>query len=216
MYIDYGDFTAHTPTGDFEFKPSLKNISSIGTPADIVNIFSKVHMISFNEWLLSLDNCNESIATKAFLNAKNTAFLSSLAVLRACCDVDISSFIGKWEAMGQKVHGKFGSEKNQDKLIALAKHLLLHGVIGKTERKADSKNTRASKEFKASEIVAMARDKNILGLSREEAWSLTMTEFVMQVDLLIPTETSDNGAPTDDEYDSVMQMLADIDKKGDK
>lgn len=213
MHTQYGDFTAHTKNGDFTFRPSLENISKIGDPQSIINTFSDVHMFPLFRWIETCKNIENSALEKAIPIYKNKAMIAAKLILTSCCDRDATEFFGDWDLVGKKIVGRVGLESNPDKILTLAKHLMFHGVVGKSDNKETKKGAKKSPEFKAVEYVTMARNKNGLGLSREEAWSMTMTELVMEMEAIIPPKTDDNGAPTDEQYDNVMAMIADIEKR---
>jgi len=84
-------------------------------------------------------------------------------------------------------------------MIIVARSLIVHGVVGKAKvrklQRHESENV--SSEFNAFEYISAARTH--LGMSREEAEQLTMTEFQM----LLAAKFPEQKGFTKEEYDAV-------------
>ncbi len=210
MHTVYGDFTAHTKAGDFTFYPSFENMAKIGTPSEIIDVFSSVHMISFNDWLSNTTLSNNGLVNQAHSIHKNLALESAKLVLQSCCSQDVTPLVGGWKMGITKMYGQIGFETNPDKILTIAKHLLFHGIVGKSDKKETNKYAKKSTEFHADHFVTMARRH--LNVGRDEAWSMTMTELIKEIEAITPDRTDDNGAPTDEQYDEVMRMVANIER----
>jgi len=122
-------------------------------------------------------------------------------VLSACCDEDITDLVGelrpgksgKWLFVYRK-----GAMPVSD-MVLIAQSLIQHGIIGKAKVRRLQKHEGAStsSEFNTFEYISAARTH--LGMSREEAEQLTMTEFQM----LLATKFPEQKGFTRDEYDAV-------------
>jgi hypothetical protein len=84
-------------------------------------------------------------------------------------------------------------------MVLIAQSLIQHGIIGKAKvRKLQRHEGRStSSEFNAFEYISAARSH--LGMSREEAGQLTMTEFQMMLAAKFPEQKGF----TREEYDSL-------------
>lgn len=82
-------------------------------------------------------------------------------------------------------------------MIIVAQNLMMHGIIGKAKvRKLQRHETSdTTNEFRASEYIVAAR--NHFGISKEEAWQLTMTEF----QLMLIAKYPEQKGYTREEYD---------------
>jgi hypothetical protein len=84
-------------------------------------------------------------------------------------------------------------------MVLIAQSLIQHGIIGKAKvRKLQRhEGSSTSSEFSAFEYISAARTH--LGMSREEAEQLTMTEFQMMLAAKFPEQKGF----TREEYDTV-------------
>lgn len=205
MHIDYGHFKANTPLGDFDFYPSLENMVKIGTPEEIVNIANQVNMTEYHEWLSTANPNDQATIYQAFIQAKNKAVSAAHLIMLSCCKQDVTPLIGKVVMGPSKIHVQPGFITDYDEIIALARHLIKHGVIGKSDNEKVTKNAKPVTQFMAHEYVSMARRH--LNMSRDEAWSMTMTELIMELDAINPKKEESPTGPTDDEYDEIMAIV---------
>jgi hypothetical protein len=182
---------------DFLFRPSFKAIDSLGSSTEIVDKFSL---------LFSAPNINPFWPVPSYRAWEREVMATAYDVLVACCDADLTPLIGH---MGTR-WGSFvpGAMPSND-MVHLARCLMKHGIIGiKPEGRLLSKpDTEYVPEFKARDFVAQAIAH--LGLSSEQAWNLTMTEFsgAMQSKFGKP-ET----LPPEEEHDEAMSRLAEINR----
>lgn len=187
MRIEYGHFKAkHSLHGqEFIFIPSFENISKIGTPKEIIDTFYHVNHIGYMEWMKANYVRSSVIENQVAKSSGHKALEAAVLVLRSCCTTDCTLMVGSFR-MGKKAFWQNGFE-SPSKLIALAQHLLKHGIVGESKRKQTNKNAKRLPEFNASEYVDLARVH--LDMSRDEAWSLTMTEFVKLFEAKFPEKS---------------------------
>lgn len=183
---------------DWLFRPSLAAMDSLGSPAEIVTKFGI---------LFSAPKLNPIWPKDSYRSWEREVMATAYDVLAACCDKDVTPLLGH---MGSK-WGSFvpGPMPSQD-MVHLARALMRHGVVGlKPEGRPIKKPEKEeySSEFKARDFVAQAVAH--LGLSSDEAWRMTMTEFsgAMQAKFGKP-ET----LPPVEEHDDAMARLAEINR----
>ena len=165
-------------------RPSLGNIASLGDPAEIIAIFESV--MGAGDRMQIVD---------------------AMGVLWACIEGDARD--------AEKVLGYFCEEYEKGTMedlhkIHLARHLLLHGMIGDVESTKPATG-KPIKEFKAAEFVSLAIAH--LGMSQAEAWGLSMTALVSALNAKFPEVQKPNpegNAPTIDEHDATMAWFDSI------
>ncbi len=191
---------------DYFFRPSFANMMRIGNPQEIVQAFHHLHNDEFTslmtravdaygtvpKWLM------EYVARPQF--SKQVVY-SAMSVLTACCEEDIGALIGelrpgksgKWAFVYRKGVMPVGE------MILIAQSLIQHGIIGKAKVRQLQRHEsgQATTEFNAFEYINAARTH--LGMSRQEAEKLTMTEFQM----LLAAKFPEQKGFTKEEYDSV-------------
>lgn len=189
---------------DYFFKPSFEAMASIGTPEEIVSTFSLVHGAGVQELIEKVSLLPSSIP-QHMLNALfhmpgEKILTASMQVLRCCYKGhdDLTPLIGEWKGWSNCVVYRPGALPKED-IIVLAQHLMQHGVVGKAKiRKLQRhENNEYSTEFKAIDYIMAAR--NHFGMSRDDAASLSMTEFTM----LLAAKYPDQKGFTSEEYESV-------------
>jgi hypothetical protein len=178
------------------FRPSLSAMDSLGSPAEIVEKFAI---------LSSAPKINPIWPLPSYRSWEREIISTAYDVLIACCDDDVTPLLGH---MGSR-WGSFvpGAMPSVD-MVHLARSLMHDGIIGlKPEgRLLEKPKQEYVPEFKAREFVAQAVAH--LGVSSEEAWNMTMTEFsgAMQ---------SKFGKPETlpvEEHDDAMSRLAEINR----
>ena len=146
---EYGHVRAMTQAGaEFVFSPALSSMAAIGSPAEIVQTYAELHAEE------------ERFCVRA-----------ARAVLFACavdCD-DLSELVGWLDD-----DGHHSGLMPNDEQVALAKHLMKNGIIGKA-KPGESSGTY-SETFDAAEHIANAVVH--LGLSRAEAAMAAMSRGV--------------------------------------
>lgn len=191
---------------DYFFRPSLINMATIGDPEEVIQIFHALHNDEVTpllqraaetygvlpEWLLKY----------AFrLQASKPEVYAAMSVLAVCCQEDVTPLIGEL-VPGRS--GKWAFVYRPGKLplrdmVVIARSLIMHGIIGKAKvrRLQRNESSQSTTEFHAFEYISAARTH--LGISREEAEQLTMTEFQQ----LLATKYPEQKGFTKEEYDSV-------------
>lgn len=194
MHIEYGDFEVRFNDLTFLFRPTLQNISNIGTAEEIIAVLHCLYHSDSLSWFKSYEKfldrynympiVNVGITSQISNYSKNVAFKSALLVLQSCCDKDISAMTGTFSYLG-KANYQPGFEK-PDVIIELARHLIRHGVIGVSKKESTNKSSEVIKEFKASEYASIAI--NHLGFNRVDAWDMSMTEFIHHWEIKNPDD----------------------------
>ena len=182
---DVGLYGANIPF--LLFRPSLRNIASLGTPVEIIALFESV--------------MGESTQLQ---------MVDAMGVLWACCETPDAAH----EAIGYLGEGDavLGKMEPVHK-IHIARHLMLHGMVGDVEIVPDNKTTGPIKEFKASNFAALAIAH--LGMSQADAWDMSMTALITALNakfpsVLNPEREGAKDAPTPDEHDATMAWFESI------
>ncbi|EMC4271300.1 hypothetical protein VEL60_003327 [Cronobacter sakazakii] len=193
---------------DYFFRPSFVNMSRIGEPEEIVQVFYDLH----NDEVTSL--VNRAVEAYGYVpqwlisHIKNTsygrkAFLASVVVLNACCDKDAGPLTGVFhpsKGNGRTFKIRKGALPESDMLL-IAQSLITHGVIGKAKvRKLQRHESgETSTEFRAVDYIVAAQAH--FGMTEQEAGNLTMTKFQM----LLATKYPEQKGFTREEYDQVAE-----------
>lgn len=132
----------------------------------------------------------------------------SADVLKACSDIDPSKLIVDVVDRNDvfKLKQPAGKSITPEQQIIVAAGLLRHGISGISDKKTKSTG-KAATSIDLWEFVNASRIH--LDISKDEALSLTMTEFNQLMDIKFPPE---KPAISDDEYDEAMSNLARINK----
>jgi hypothetical protein len=201
---DIGEFSvSDSLTGgkDYLLRPSFEAMTRIGTPEEIVQAYATIHgsdvsrlieacagtLLRLPDWL-----------SPSFNRAAEKLLSTSMHVLQACCDADLTPMIGEWKGWRHCIVYRPGQLPKND-IIVLAQHLIQHGVVGKAKVRQLQRHESGERtsEFKAFDYISAARSH--FGMSRAEASQLTMTEFQM----LLAAKYPDQKGFTRDEYDSI-------------
>jgi len=164
MLLAYGHAEIEWQGEKYRLAPTFANIAKLGTPIEIVELFK-----SFS---------NTDIVWYKFTAAIN--------ILNACSDKYIpNELVGYVEFDDDQdrfiYHHPCHGLPMLDDVITLANHCLLHGIIGKIDKKIDGEPMT---EFDAYAFIELARVH--LDMSRDEAAGLTMTEFVRMMNVKFP------------------------------
>lgn len=208
---------------EYFFRPSFTSMSRIGTPEEIVEAFYALHNDEATPRLEALAKNYQAIpehqrrfyaaysgsdmvpafALKWLLSSacSKAAISAAMIVLTACCDRDTTPLTGEL-VPGKTGRRAFvyrpGAMPVRD-MVLIAQSLIQHGIIGKAKvrklQRHEGSNT--SSEFNAFEYISAARAH--LGMSREEAEQLTMTEFQTMLAAKFPEQKGF----TKEEYDAV-------------
>lgn len=183
-----GECMISTADKDFFFKPSLINMTSIGSEEEIVGIYSTLNGFEINRVISSsierfgtipeciLKAVNKPAYGRQVLNA-------AILVMQSCCDEDISSLVGSYRPSNRgMVYVPGGMPISH--IVIIAKRLAEHGIIGKhpkqemtavEEAKAKSRKDEYTSAFIVNDYLNTARVH--LDMTRAEAEQLTMTEL---------------------------------------
>lgn len=183
------------------FRPSLLNMTRIGTPAGIVETFVTVCGIPQLSGLAFVDLPR----VRAW---RGEQFRTACAVLWCCTDdEDISWLIGYTNERFRYVPGVLPLED----IIGLAAGLLRHGVMGDVpaaKGKPPAKDYVA--EFNAREFVSAAMAH--LGTSENDAWQMTMTSFIGAMRAKFPPPVDEKKPLDEVDFDRVSGWLARVNK----
>ncbi|HDC4553637.1 TPA: hypothetical protein O8U67_000644 [Enterobacter kobei] len=186
---------------DYLLRPSFEAMTRIGTPEEIVQAYATIHGIEvsqlteacastfgrFPEWL-----------SPSFNRATEKILSTSMLVLQACCEEDLTAMIGEWKGWRHCVVYRPGKMPKND-IIVLAQHLMQHGIVGKAKVRQLQRHETGERttEFKAFDYISAARSH--FGMNRTEASQLTMTEFILFLNAKYPNQKGF----TRDEYDQI-------------
>lgn len=169
---------------DVLLRPSLAAMSSLGEPAEIVDVFARV-------MAGDLADC--------------------VAVLYACADEDVSDLAGALEAQeeGKPLRYVPGTLPVEH-VVLLAQSLVRHGIVGvaKEQPRPADHEPEYMREFDAREHAALAMAH--LGLIEREAWNMTMTGLVAALRAKFPPSAKDSPgsrAPSKEELDASMEWF---------
>lgn len=162
---------------EFTFTPSFANLARLGEPAEIVRMYVDLHGPRAD---------------------REAAF-----ILTTLCDQEDPTPAVGWHSLED---GWVDGFLTPEARVVLARHLMEHGMVGKAkpEKPGQATQGKYSAEFKVSEYVAAARVH--LGLSRDEALALSMTEFQNLLEMKYP-DTEEKKVPTREEYDQFMRTV---------
>lgn len=206
---EFGECLITSGDKEYFFRPSLLAMTRIGEPAEIVQTFydlcndeatpliQQAAQVYIRHEYSRLPDCVLRYIQSGLLSRK--AVMAAHAVLTACCDGDIGELVG-WMKPGKSRKRGFmwrPGTMPAPEMIIVAQNLMMHGIIGKAKvRKLQRHETNdTTNEFRASEYIVAAR--NHFGISKEEAWQLTMTEF----QLMLIAKYPEQKGYTREEYD---------------
>ena len=180
-------------------------MSSIGEPGEIVSTFHALHSDEVTPLLRRAYDAYSTIPDWVLKHAKRPeltkpALYVAMDVLTACCNHDVSPLVGV--LVPSKIKSAPSCIARQDaghRDGYLCPALITHGIIGKAKARRLQRNesSQTTSEFNAVEYINAARTH--LGMSREEAEQLTMTEFQM----LLAAKFPEQKGFTKEEYDKV-------------
>ncbi|WP_277972411.1 DUF6246 family protein [Pantoea agglomerans] len=222
---EIGECLISSGAEEYFFRPSFTAMSRIGTPEEIVEIFYALHNDEATPRLKALAENYQAIpehqrrfyavysgsdiapafALKWLLSSacSKAAISAAMIVLAACCDRDatpLTSELVPGKTGRRAFVYRSGSMPVSD-MVLIAQSLIQHGIIGKAKvRKLQRHEGRSTlSEFNAFEYISAARSH--LGMNREEAGQLTMTEFQMMLAAKFPEQKGF----TREEYDQVAE-----------
>lgn len=188
---------------DYFFRPSLKNMTKVGTAAEIVEIYAVLNGSELNHVLTPAINANlpaALIPNKAIEKCSEHILAAAIRVIEACCDKPVSELIGEFKGWRNCIVYRPG-KVSKETVITIARELIEHGVIGKAKIRKLQKNegkNEYSAEFNSMDYINSARIH--FNMPRDEAEQLTMTEF----QLLLKAKYPEEKGFTREEYDEIM------------
>lgn len=199
--LEAGELAVSTATHDYLFRPSLAAMASLGSPAEIVELFALIH---------SQPAIRQAYLALSYRQWERDVLSASYDVLAACCEDDVTPLLGYvGSRYGSWIPGAMPSED----MPHLARSLMRHGITGNVKLRGKPKSSDYSDEFHAKDFVATAIAH--LGLSEDDAWNMTMTSFsaAMQSKFGKPENNVDDLI---DSHDADMAWLDGVNKLRDK
>lgn len=192
--------------------PSLLAMTKLSNPVDI---FSKVHGGHYPAHRID----NPELMTQIAVRCYGEMLEAAIQVLKVCCEFDISRLTGTCSLRPDGRQHLIPGKMPQDDILVIARHLLLHGIIGNQKDDPDYEDKdkgKWSSEFDARPLAYMAVAH--LGMSEEAAWSMTMTSFRAAMDAKFPPDKK-KKIPTQKKYEETMDwaermMAADAQRNG--
>jgi len=186
---------------DYLLRPSFEAMTRIGTPEEIVQAYATIHGSDVSRLIEACAGTLHRLPdwlSPSFNRAAEKLLSTSMHVLQACCDADLTPMIGEWKGWRHCIVYRSGQLPKND-IIVLAQHLIQHGVVGKAKVRQLQRHESGERtsEFKAFDYISAARSH--FGMNRAEASQLTMTEFQM----LLAAKYPDQKGFTRAEYDAV-------------
>ncbi|MDS0076717.1 DUF6246 family protein [Enterobacter hormaechei subsp. hoffmannii] len=192
---------------DYLLRPSFEAMTRIGTPEEIVQAYATIHG---NDVTQLIDVCAGTLGrfpewlAPSFNRAAEKLLSTSMLVLQACCEEDLTPMIGEWKGWRHCVVYRPGQMPKND-IIVLAQHLMQHGVVGKAKVRQLQRHETGERtsEFMALDYIIAAQTH--FRMSEEGAARLTMTKFQM----LLAAKYPDQKGFTREEYETIAdQYLA--------
>ncbi|MBA4822816.1 hypothetical protein H2241_17865 [Pantoea ananatis] len=191
---------------EYFFRPSLLNMTRIGSPEEIVEAFYEVHrepaLAIINRAVNAFGSLPTVIASYALRpELRKRKLIAAMSIIQACCDRDVTGLTGEVvpARSGRRAFLYRPGALSFEDMLLISQSLITHGIIGKAKvrRLQKHEGSGTSSEFNAFEYISAARAH--LGMSREEAEQLTMTDFQMMLSAKYPEQKGF----TREEYDSV-------------
>lgn len=193
MKCDIGHFEIKAGERCYNLIPSFENMMKLGSPSDLVNMFKNIHSFGKYENLFAIKS------------NYMTCVLSAIEIIRACSDEDPSDILVSVEPKHNGLSLVMGDNKLPvNDMVIIASGLMRHGVAGATKDDKKSKGEPAT-EIDLWEFAYIAMSH--LGMSKLEALSLTMTEFVRIMEIKFPSDKNSAKNISDEEYEASMQMM---------
>lgn len=176
VLTEIGEASAQLGDRIFVFRPSLAHIAEIGTPAEIVEAYALLH---------SFPPVAPHPSAQPRVNRSHYYAQLGMAVqvLYCCCDdPDVGDLVGSCHPPYKFKAGAM----SPDAVIAIARQMMRHGVVGVMP---DAQRPKADRddytpEFSAIDMATIAQVH--LGVSVDEAWSMTMTSLLRAMAMKYP------------------------------
>lgn len=201
MKCDIGHFEIKAEGRCYNLIPSFENIMKLGDGEELVDAYNVLH--GLNEFPENSQAAYDYYMYMVGLSAD---------VIKACCKDSVTKIITIVTEINDKLKLKklCANKITPDQQIIVAAGLLRHGISGVNKSKKNNGNSKAATTIDLWEFVNASRVH--LGIDREEALSLTMTEFNNMMNAKFPPEENSADFITDEEYDESMARLAEINK----
>ena len=205
MKCDIGHFEIKSGGRCYNLIPSFENIMKLGNAEELVEVYNSLH------WLDGFPDRADVLHDAMMYNVQLSA-----RVIRACSDIDPSPLLIDVIERGDKFKMKIGTgiRLSIEEQVNIAAGLIRHGVAGVSKVKSNAPKGKAATEVDLWEFVhtAMAH----LEMSKRDALSLTMTEFVRIMETKYPREKNIHDEISDEAYDNAMARMREANAKRDK
>lgn len=184
---EIGEMRISLSDRSFFFKPSFRAINEIGTPKEIVEVYAKLNGIDYVAPLQHVEYLPFGAQMQVMKTISKPVYgrhvlSAAYIVMQSCCEDDVSVLIGRWKPTPRGVRYVPGIMPVGD-IIIIARNLMQHGIIGKSPLKVperlEEQGKKTTNEFHASQYIISARTH--FDMTRDEAESLSMTEFQMMI-----------------------------------
>lgn len=180
---ELGHFSVEIDGNEFNLTPSFRNISKLANSSDLLLIFRVMHS-------------KEALTCTLVTTARE--------IMLAC--VDKPKEFDKYliNMPNKKPHIKSNNAISAQDQVVVAAALMRHGVAGVNRPKTGLRaGGKAMTEFNVYKHVADA--KQHFGLSIDEAWDLTMSEFCYHLASAFPPESAGQAPPSLDAHKAAME-----------
>lgn len=183
---EIGKFKLKINGNTFNLLPSLRNMAKLADSKRVLVLYEMIHSPKVPEWL-KLDIGRD--------------------ILLACSDNEgIDKYLIKTKRQKPVLNDSKISINDQ---VVVAAALMRHGIAGVNRPKYEGSKKSSDKEmveFNINKIVADSM--NHFGLSRNEAWDQTMSEFSHSLASKFPVDNSkETDVPSLDAHRAAMQKL---------
>lgn len=184
---EIGEMRISLADKSFFFKPSFRAMNEIGTPKEIVEVYARLNGIDYVAPLQHVEYLPFGAQMQVMKTISKPVYgrhvlSAAYIVMQSCCEDDASVLIGGWRPTPRGVRYVPGVMPVSD-IIIIARNLMQHGIIGKSPLKVPERleehGKKTTNEFHASQYIISARTH--FDMSRDEAESLSMTEFQMMI-----------------------------------
>lgn len=165
---------------EYVFRPSFRALSELGSAEELAALLDRIQ------------------------RANASGFSAALAVLSVCCDDDdVGDVIGFY----REVAGRLRYVQKRlpwEDVYVLGVRCLVNGMVGSLEKaKRIKPSDKPPRNFDPAEFASAAMVH--LGLSRDDAWNMTMVEFQRAMMIKHPDMVQD--LPTSHEYRSAIDTV---------
>ena len=148
--------------------------------------------------IAKIDDVEESYKIIHFDHHSVYKYFEALLIVNSCLDKPLpDKFNIQMVDRGGRLKAKNPvSLQDQLTIIDIARHCMLHAVIGDIDIKSRNSNkSNSNYKFNVYEFINSAQDKRGLGRSKDEALNMSMTEYIDAMRTAYPDEfdKQDNG-----------------------